>query len=684
MDNLTSENQDHREQVIEMTQLSGTGANGRGGDEESQERGSQSNENGRHPLLSDAHPSRMADTSEVASAISNLKNMAKDMVADPMFDPKTISHISESDFNEKKKSLTQNVDFFSKILNSTKDLWEDNDFSQLIKAEVNFHNIKEETIKFCDDLSSLSPELSLEDLDNLSEATAKLADLTIDHYKYQQYELKRSQGNLSPEEAKEHRSNAGTISEYTSVAKQMATISVIHIASQFLSKAVSVTQTHFSDKENTKDFAGLWNSPENTIASTYLAEGTFKEGSTLGPVVGDASISSVRNAAFTIIDKQFEKTKDLGQIAKISQGLPPLTGVSKFKDSFINSAKGQIYTATVLNLGMAALFSALASAMAKEKTTDEKIDTFMKSVAATVLWSMVTGVLNSTVDAARGQLKGSDNTQQQIKVAGRVMARALLQMGKGVLIDKKALIESVINGVVLGGISGVLKEMVSAKMILRKKNNPILGRQNLNHDKNLMGLLAQIAITFELPFVNNLHAKAIITNKINVTNPNNYKKDNEATIPLRIFPDNTRILEANKEKMLNVPNVNLQEERDTHLTGMQNMYIDDISTITSSIAADSKATSPTVTSAETPVNPFVLDKGSLSAISEYKRDDPPGRSIDSNDNDSLNKKPKANVDLSGFSKPTNKKNKDKKPDPTPPIQENQKKEGNKPNRRNSK
>ena len=135
MDNLTSENQYHGEQDIEMTQLSGTGANGRGGDEESQERGSQSNENGRHPLLSDAHPSRMADTSEVASAISNLKNMAKDMVADPMFDPKTISHISESDFNIKKKSLTQNVDFISKTLNIAKDLWEDNDFSQLIKAE---------------------------------------------------------------------------------------------------------------------------------------------------------------------------------------------------------------------------------------------------------------------------------------------------------------------------------------------------------------------------------------------------------------------------------------------------------------------------------------------------------------------------------------------------------------------
>jgi hypothetical protein len=107
MNNLTNNKQNTEEQDIEMTQLSGTGANGRGGDEESQERGSQSNENGRHPLLSDAHPSRMADTSEVASAISNLKNMAKDMVADLMFDPKIISHISESDFNIKKNLNTK-------------------------------------------------------------------------------------------------------------------------------------------------------------------------------------------------------------------------------------------------------------------------------------------------------------------------------------------------------------------------------------------------------------------------------------------------------------------------------------------------------------------------------------------------------------------------------------------------
>ena len=107
MNNLTNNKQNTEEQDIEMTQLSGTGANGRGGDEESQERGSESNENEPDPFLSDINPSRMANTSEVASAISTLKNMAKDMVVDPMFDPKTISHISESDFNIKKNLNTK-------------------------------------------------------------------------------------------------------------------------------------------------------------------------------------------------------------------------------------------------------------------------------------------------------------------------------------------------------------------------------------------------------------------------------------------------------------------------------------------------------------------------------------------------------------------------------------------------
>ena len=180
---------------------------------------------------------QLAPVEEVREAIKKLQLEAQNIITDENFNPDSLNHVTSDQL--KKMELGKHGSKNRGKVQALKDKYNDRDFTKLIVAEVNLHNIKKQTLAFCSDLEAKlnnGTELNQYDLIVLKDAIDDLSKLKLHHYEYQDYEYRRSRGLLTPMEGAKHRLMGGLSSELIFTTGQLLAIGLFHVGFQFSSR----------------------------------------------------------------------------------------------------------------------------------------------------------------------------------------------------------------------------------------------------------------------------------------------------------------------------------------------------------------------------------------------------------------------------------------------------------------
>ena len=258
---------------------------------------------------------KSVENSKARQAILKLSDLAESIIVDERFNPDMIEHVTREEFDRKQ---TEGGGSKSRgKLQAMSDRYQDRDFSKLVIAEVNLHNIKRQTLDFCRDLEnklSQGETFTAYDIAGLEDAKTDLEKLATHHYEYQNYEYRRTRGELSRTEGAKHKLMGGMTSQIIFTAGQLAAVGLVHTACQYGSRAAILHATAagvIEPSQSVKDALEKLNevSPaESTaMATTEIAAPSTLTGVVASTVLSDKNLSTVTEQLVTQIQAEMER-----------------------------------------------------------------------------------------------------------------------------------------------------------------------------------------------------------------------------------------------------------------------------------------------------------------------------------------------------------------------------------------
>lgn len=256
-----------------------------------------------------------ANREEVREVISKLKQQAASIIVDETFNPDRIEHVTRDNFDKKQLEVGGSKNRGKR--QAISDRFQDRDFSKLVVAEVNLHNIKRQTLGFCQDLEKQlvrGDDFTAYDLAGLEDARTDLKALTTHHYEYQDYEHRRTRGELSKKEGAKHKLMGGATSEFVFTTSQIAAVGLVHTACQYGSRAAILHATAsgvLKPSQSVKDAIQKLDETSSTesteITMAEIATPSTLTGAVATTVLSDKNLDTVTEQLTTQTQAEMER-----------------------------------------------------------------------------------------------------------------------------------------------------------------------------------------------------------------------------------------------------------------------------------------------------------------------------------------------------------------------------------------